>query len=194
MVERALDGTITRFAEIRKNDGKLAKPIIDRDLAVVVALRPDFGGPEEDEILTIAQIGEFDDSDLFELFVLKATYRAFTQQRRGSQTDTAPMEALPWLPDGELHKASSASVNGLHIGLAGGWAHHGRLLAVEFAADLADSLGLAEVAPENEALLEASEAQARLAWLNQGKGSGDNTPTHSTARSQYRFVMDLIAR
>jgi hypothetical protein len=195
IVGHALAGTVTRFEEVRQIDSRLVKPIINRDLiAVTVALKPGFSGPKEHEVLTITQIGEIDKPDLFELFVLKATYRAFAQRRMGQQTDIAPMEKLSRLRDGELHKASSASVNGLHVGFAGGWAHHGRLLAVEFAADLSASLGLSVATPDGQQLLGEVDAQARLAWLNQGQNSGDNTSAHAAEREQYRFIFDHLSQ
>jgi hypothetical protein len=180
-VNTALSATLDTFHTIQEADEQLTRPIIDRDLvAVVVALKPAYEGPIENKILAIAQ------------FALKATSRAFAQYRRAKDTDVVAMEKLASLPNDKLYEASSASVNGLHVGFAGGWAHHGRLLAVSFANSLSNSLGLVTIDPVEMDVLDEQESTARLAWLNEGIDSGDNTPEHASAREQYRFIFSKI--
>ena len=191
--EHALVATLNTFQAISETDRKLANPIINRDLiGVSVALKLGEHTSPEDAILFIAQIGEIERPHPFETFLLKATSRAFEQRLRGAGTDTRPMEKLSWLSDNEIYKASSASVNGLHVGFAGGWAHHSRLLAISFAEDLAACLGLPEVPDENGQSLDDERARARLEWLNQGQDSGDNTPKAKLSQTKYSFIFDML--
>lgn len=191
-VNNALSVTLDSFRTIRATDSRLPNPIIDRDLvAVVVALKPMHDGSDEDSILSVGQIGTIP-NELYETFTLKAVSRAFSQRSRGNETDVEPMEKLAWLSKSKIYEASSASVNGLHVGFAGGWAHHGRLLATSFASNLAASFELPAREPAKGALLNAQDSADRLNWLNAGQDSGDNTPEHALARERYRFIFDKI--
>ncbi len=192
-VEDALQALLDTFSTIQETDSRLSTPIINRDLvAVAVALKPDYIGPPEEQILAVGQSGQIDHPKPYETFALKAVSRAFEQQLRGLTTDTEPMNKLAWLPETAIYKASSASVKGLHVGFAGGWAHHGRLLAVSFAGSLSESLGLPVTPQDHQENFSELESATRLAWLNEGQDSGDNTPEHALAREQYRFIFGKI--
>ncbi|HET8991515.1 MAG TPA: hypothetical protein VFN31_00585 [Candidatus Saccharimonadales bacterium] len=192
-VDRAVSVTLDKFEEIKAADIKLADPIINRELiAIVVALKPGSEEHIEESILSVARIGKIP-TKMYEKFALKAVSRAFSQQKRGIDTDIEPMEKLAWLPEASIYEASSASVNGIHVGFSGGWAHHGRLLAVSFASSVAGALELPTVEPATVELFDDEKSLERLKWLNSGQDSGDNLPEHDIARQQYRFIFDKIA-
>ncbi len=188
MVEQALEESLDTFSSIRAADSSLPDPIINRDLIGIVVALP----PTGDEILTVAQIGSMTQPQPFETFLLKAASRAYEQRSRGNPTDIEPMERLAWLSKNALHKGASASANGVHVGFAGGWAHHGRLLAVSFVKSLSESMSLPKVEASKIKLFNDSHALSRLCWLNQGQDSGDNSPEAAEAHEKYRYIFDVL--
>ncbi|MDB5168674.1 MAG: hypothetical protein JWO41_30 [Candidatus Saccharibacteria bacterium] len=193
-VEHALEATLVTFDAISAQDEQLETPIITRDLmGIAAAIHPYNTGRERDRILTIAQIGEIPDRETYKKFALKSVSRAFDQCARGLETDAQPMERLAWLADNALYRASSASVNGLHAGFAGGWPHHSRLVAVSFASSLAESMRLPNSSDKEHHLFPDDWATERLSWLNGGRDAGDNHAHLEAFRERYRFIFDLIA-
>lgn len=179
------------IAEKALETGKPEK--MDRIAAFLVALKPGLTEVSPDSIMTIGEIDKIPDN-LIETFALKATMRAFNQARRGVTNDTINMERLLWLPKDQLHLAASASSKGLHVGIAGGWPHHSRLVAATFALELAGhQMRLSPRDGTNsEDYLGDRAAKERLAWLNEGQDAGDNTEPYATERENYRFVLGLL--
>ncbi len=130
---------------------------------------------------------------LVKKFIGKAAHRASIQASKGVKSDIVPMEELRWLNTDALYRGANASSNGLHVGVAGGWPHHSRLLAATFATELSLGLGLATDSPESSEYIDPDFAAERLAWLNKGQNAGDNNPEDVAERVAhfgftYRFL------
>ncbi len=197
-VDLAMHDTLNCFDKIRSNALKDELQLDIRPLvAVVVALQPytSEATPDNKAILTIGKIGQIPTTELSELFTLKAVSRAFAQRKRGLATDTATMERLAWLDRNELHMAASASKNGIHVGFAGGWPHHSRIMAGQFASTIAKSLDLEEVDEPKSVSLEDEFVRETLSWLNMGHGAGDGglAELNDSRWSRARLAIDSLA-
>lgn len=199
-IEQAIVDALDLFGEIREDDSMTERPIIDRDIiGVAVALglqKPEAVSDNGNDVLVVAQIGDIPRPMPFETFLLKAASRAYAQRERGIANDTAPASELCRLAFDRLYEISSASAGGVHVGFAGGWAHHGRNIAAVIARSLADSMGLAmleyQTGDQSLVLTDKDEIAHNAARLAQGLDSGDNTDEHIAERERYRFIFDLL--